>query len=69
MAQITNNRTYVEVGEEFKLKGVNCVCKEQREIEGCGKCVLRYFHFRDCYNLACRPNERPDGKFVIFIQK
>lgn len=69
MAQIINNRTYFEVGEEFKLNGLNCVCKLQREIEGCGKCVLRYNHFRDCYNVACRPNERPDENFVIFIQK
>jgi hypothetical protein len=69
MAQIINNRIYLEVGEEKNIKGVDCVCRATIKANGCRNCVLRGSFVRVCNEYACMPPERPDGKFVIFIQK
>ena len=69
MAQIFNNRFYLEVGEEKNIKGVDCVCRAAVSVFGCQKCVLRGSLERVCNEYACRPKERLDGKFVIFTPK
>lgn len=59
MKQITVGNDYLtDDGEFFK-------CVESKHVNKCVKCV---FNGSACENIACNPEDRDDGKSVIFVK-
>ena len=66
-------RIYVPVGERIRTVGGNTtgeavICKEVSPHEfHCASCC--FYPAFPCGTIACKPQERPDGKKVIFMME
>ena len=60
-------RIYIKIGESVPTIDGIAVCTEPPYEVAC--CKLCCFNDAPCAAIACDPEERPDGKNVIFIEK
>ena len=59
-------KLYISVGDSVPTTGGVVVCSEFSGLVRCPKC---FFCDYPCGGIACDPEERPDGKSVIFVEK
>ena len=60
-------RIYIKTGESVPTINGIAVCFESPRKGYC--CKLCCFQYAACAAIACDPEERPDGKWVVFKEK